>query len=110
MKLMVREFRKRANMTQAALAADLNISRNTVWNWENGAAMPDAEQLWNLAVALGCTPNDLLGWADDVPEVAANYRQLNRANRSMVDAMAHSLLVTQQVEEIAASRAARRSA
>ena len=110
MKLMVKEIRKAAHMSQQELADKIGANIKTIWNWENGATTPDVEQLWNLAVALGCTPNDLLGWVDDVPPVISTYNQLDAGKREMVDTMAQSLLLTQQVEELQASSAARRSA
>lgn len=55
-------LRKEKGLTQGELAEIIGVSPKTVWNWESGKSYPDAEQLWNCAEALDCTPNDLLGW------------------------------------------------
>ncbi|WP_306792715.1 helix-turn-helix domain-containing protein [Collinsella ureilytica] len=48
-------------------AAKIGVNRYTYRSWESGAAMMNAEQVWNCAVALKCTPNDILGWYDAHP-------------------------------------------
>ena len=108
--LQLRQIRGDAGLSQQALAKMVGVRQTTISSWETGTTSPDAEQLWNLAVALGCTPNDLLGWVDDVPPVVDVYSKLDAGKREMVDTMAQSLLLTQQVEELQASSAARRSA
>ena len=65
MELNIRAMRKKAGMTQADLAEAMGVNLSTVGNWEREITVPDAEQIWNCAVALGCTPNDLLGWEPD---------------------------------------------
>jgi len=86
MELNIRGMRKRANMTQGELAAAIGVNLSTVGNWERNITCPDAEQVWNCAVALGCTPNDILGWNEQPPdngesldsqerEIVSNYRQ-----------------------------------
>ena len=39
------KLRQRLGMSQAAMAADLNIPKNTLSRWETGATVPDALQL-----------------------------------------------------------------
>ncbi len=41
--------RKRAGMSQEALAAQLNISRQAVSRWETGEAVPDTEKIIQLS-------------------------------------------------------------
>ena len=65
MEMNLRRVRKKSGMTQGALAEALGIDIKTVGNWERGNSFPNAEQLWNCAVALGCSPNDILGWNED---------------------------------------------
>lgn len=48
-------------------AKKIGVNKYTYRSWESGAAMMSAEQVWNCAVALGCTPNDILGWYEDHP-------------------------------------------
>ena len=49
-------------------AKKLGVNKYTYRSWESGAAMMNAEQIWNCAEALGCTPNDILGWYEEHPK------------------------------------------
>ncbi len=68
MRLKLREMRKSLNISQTEFAKMIGASLRSVGAWERGENTPDAEQIWNCSVALGCTPNDLLGWYDDHPK------------------------------------------
>lgn len=52
--------RKEAGMTQQQLADKLNISFQAVSKWENGNAYPNVEILYDLAMALHVTTDELL--------------------------------------------------
>lgn len=67
MMLKLAEYRDKSPYTQAELAEIAGVSPKTEWNWEQGKSFPNAAQLWDMAVALNCTPNDLLGWYDTHP-------------------------------------------
>lgn len=71
MNLHLRELRKAANFTQTDLARKIGVDLKTVSNWEIGNTVPNCEQLWNCAVALDCTPNDILGWYETHPQETA---------------------------------------
>lgn len=45
----IRESRKKKGISQEALASGLNVTRQTVSNWENGKAHPDIETLKSIA-------------------------------------------------------------
>lgn len=62
MNFRLRNLRKASKMTQLELAQSISVDIKTIGNWERGETVPDAEQIWNCAEALGCTPNDILGW------------------------------------------------
>ena len=70
MELKIRELRKKSHMSQADLAKAIGASLRTVGSWERGESLPNIEQIWNCAVALGSTPNDLMGWYIDHPQEA----------------------------------------
>lgn len=67
MKLKIKEMRKNLHISQAEFADKVGASLRSVSAWERGETIPDAEKIWNSAVALQCTPNDVLGWYDDHP-------------------------------------------
>ena len=55
-------------------AKKIGVNKYTYRSWAAGAAMMSAEQVWNCAVALGCTPNDILGWYEDHPREDSGER------------------------------------
>lgn len=83
MKLNIRAMRKKAGMTQSELAKAVGVNLSTVGNWERLITCPDAEQVWNCAVALGCTPDDILGWREDHPADSQGER-LSSEEREIV--------------------------
>lgn len=51
--------RKAAQLTQAELAAILNVGQSAIAAWERGAACPNANKLPIIAEALKCSIDDL---------------------------------------------------
>ena len=58
----IRAERARADMTQDELAERLGTTKTTVSLWESARQVPGGDKVCAIAVALGCTPNDLFGW------------------------------------------------
>ena len=52
--------RKRAGMSQENLAAELNVTRQTISNWEAGKSLPDIEMLKRLSEALAAPIEKLI--------------------------------------------------
>ena len=52
MKMNIREYRKRAGLSQEALAAKVGVGRTAVTFWEAGVQYPSADKLPKLAAAL----------------------------------------------------------
>lgn len=77
MELRIRELRKAKGMSQTELANAVNVSLRSIGSWERGENTPDAEQIFNLAKALECTPNDILGWAK--PKLTDSERHVKDA-------------------------------
>lgn len=73
MKLQLRDIRKKSRVSQEELAKKVGVSSRAVGAWERGENYPSAEQIWNCAVALGSTPNDLMGWYIDHPQEATQH-------------------------------------
>lgn len=68
MNVQLMKLRKAAGFSNRNDFADkIGVNRYTYRSWESGTAMFNVEQLWNLAVALGCSPNDILGWENEEP-------------------------------------------
>ena len=58
----LRAERARRDMSQSELADAAGINLATVSHYEDGSYVPGGDKLCLLAGALGCTPNDLIGW------------------------------------------------
>lgn len=55
------EYRKKNGMSQQDIADRLDISDNTVSQWETGARRPNIDMLIRLTEIFGCTADELLG-------------------------------------------------
>lgn len=59
----LRRFRDKKGLTQMKLALAVNLGPAAISNFETGRENnPTSETLADLSVALGVTPNDLLGF------------------------------------------------
>ena len=56
----LRRLRKRAGLSQDALAEKLSVTRQTVSSWERGNSYPDLDMLVHISDALATDPNELL--------------------------------------------------
>lgn len=56
--------RARNKMTQSDLAMAIGVASATVSAYERGLMMPSVEKIHAMSEALGCTPNDLMGWKE----------------------------------------------
>ncbi|MGI8403769.1 MAG: helix-turn-helix transcriptional regulator [Thermomicrobiales bacterium] len=55
----IRELREAVGLTQAQLAARLNCTPSTVYNWERGRNEPKASQLRAMAILFGVSMDDI---------------------------------------------------
>lgn len=56
----VKLYRKKCGISQESLAAQLNVTRQTVSNWETDRSYPDLDMIVRLGQALGTDVNSLL--------------------------------------------------
>lgn len=61
-------FREQAGLSQEQLAEALGVSRQTVSNWENDRATPDAYKFGRLCELLGVGAEELLGTSPSSPQ------------------------------------------
>ena len=57
---MIKQFRKKAGLTQPELAQLLGVSFSTLRRWEAYGGQPRADELRKLCEVLGCSESDLL--------------------------------------------------
>ena len=58
----LRAERGRCDVSQSELADTTGINIATISQYADGAYVPGVDKICALANALGCTPNDLIGW------------------------------------------------
>lgn len=61
----IRKRREAKELSQDALARQLNVTQSAVAKWENAESLPRADMLPKLARVLGCSIDDLFGAPDD---------------------------------------------
>lgn len=61
----LKDCRRDANMTQAQLAAMLNVSKTTICQWETHKQEPSLEDVVSIARIFQVSANYLLGVAED---------------------------------------------
>ena len=97
MNLLIKEMRKQAGFTQRDLAKKLGVEWRTYGAWERGENAINVEQLCRICDALGCTPNDLLGWKKPTQEDPAEqalldaYRDSDPDKRRILQGMTNLL-------------------
>ena len=77
-------MRKQANLTQAQLAAALNISEQSVSKWENEQSSPDIGMLAPLAAILKTSVDYLLTGKENVRYVELSPYDLCRTDKQVV--------------------------
>ena len=100
----VRHYRTLRKIEQKELARQLNITPNSVSNWECGRSRPDVSLLPELCRVLEITPFELMGMHNPVVYSEHErlhmdkYRKLAGRDRYLVDNMMDSMLVMREAE------------
>lgn len=86
---IIKDLRKKQDITQEKLAAYLNISYQAISKWENGTALPDITLIPQIANFFGVTSDEFLGMKDSVEteelKEYENVYQQNNQNGRMLD-------------------------
>jgi len=72
----IASYRKRARLTQAALAEKINYSDKAVSKWERGESIPDLPTIVQLAELFEVTVDDLLVDPNALPENGGKVEQI----------------------------------
>ena len=95
---ILKEYRKKAGISQKDLAEMMDVSRNTVINWEADKNKPDYDTLPELCAVLGLSLTDLFGVQRDTvlspleERLIRNFRLLTPSSMSVVDKMISAML------------------
>ena len=68
----IRNFRKKNDLTQEALADRLGVTYQSISRWENGTTYPDLELIPAIAEVLAVTVDELLG----MPQIEKEKRAI----------------------------------
>lgn len=98
----IRRYRMAENLTQSQLAEMMQVTRNTICNWEAGRRRPDIEALPLLCKALGITYYEFFGDAvslsrDDL-NLIERYHDLTNDNQFVVSRMINTMLEVQDTQ------------
>ena len=109
---LIQSARKKAGLSQQALADQLGVVRNTIFFWESDRRRPDHEIIPRLCEILSLTPNELYGIYEeeegirenraetpDEKQILSLYRSLHKANQESVPPILTSLLRAQEAAE-----------
>ena len=73
----IQKLRKQANMSQEQLAEKIDVTRQTISNWELGETAPNPEQLKKLSKELNISIDKLLDNVVDTKEETTRERNNN---------------------------------
>lgn len=69
---LLKQERKKMNLTQADLAEQLNVSRSVISNWEIGRNYPDIQTIIDISNVLGVSLDYLLNEDQKIMEAVDN--------------------------------------
>lgn len=81
------KMRKEHNLSQEQLAEKLNVSRQTISNWENGKFYPDIDGLVNLSKCFNVSLDNLLSNDDKVLDYLKESTDIVKSNRNVLNAI-----------------------
>ena len=77
------ELRKSKKLSQEELAEKINVSRQTISNWENGRFYPDIDALVKLSKYFNISIDDLLNCDDKVIEYLKESTDVVKSNKHL---------------------------
>lgn len=95
---LIKERRTKAGLTQGELAGRMNVTRNTVVNWEADKSKPDHSLIPVLCGILGVKPHELFGMepegglSEAEERVVSGFRALSPAGRRIADKLINAML------------------
>ncbi|MBP3597780.1 MAG: helix-turn-helix transcriptional regulator [Clostridia bacterium] len=87
------EMRKKNNLSQEQLAEKLEVSRQTISNWENGKFYPDIDALVRISRYFNISLDDLLSYDDKVLDYLKESTNVVKSNRKLLYAIILNILL-----------------
>ena len=92
----IAKLRKKHGMTQLQLAQRLNISDKTVSRWENGSALPDANNIFQLSKLFGVTADYLLNDDQDKTDDPQKQKDVFNKKRDIISLLTNIAIYPEQ--------------
>ena len=80
-------MRNEKSLSQEQLAEKLNVTRQTISNWENGKFYPDIDSLVNLSKFFNVSLDDLLSYDDKVLDYLKDSTDIVKSNKNILYAV-----------------------
>lgn len=93
----IREYRKRAGLTQAQVAQRMGIRQGTLTQYENGRRNPKYETLERIAEAIGCDVFDLVDYYDPRETELVEVIEEDDIDREINEHIGYLLLLEQHL-------------
>ena len=87
------EMRKNSKLSQEQLAEKLDVTRQTISNWENGKFYPDIDALVKISKFFNISLDDLLKYDDKVLEYLKDSTDVVKSNKKLLYAILLNILV-----------------
>ena len=84
---------KEKNLSQEQLAEKLNVTRQTISNWENGKFYPDIDSLVNLSKFFNVSLDVLLSYDDKVLDYLKDSTDIVKSNKNILYAVLLNILL-----------------
>ena len=86
-------MRNEKNLSQEQLAEKLNVTRQTISNWENGKFYPDIDSLVNLSKFFNVSLDVLLNYDDKVLDYLKDSTDIVKSNKNILYAVLLNILL-----------------
>lgn len=87
------EMRKNSKLSQEQLAEKIDVTRQTISNWENGKFYPDIDALVKISKFFNISLDDLLKYDDKVLEYLKDSTDVVKSNKKLLYAILLNILV-----------------
>ena len=89
----LKEARLNRDLTQEVIAEKLNVSRQTISNWENEKSYPDIISVIELSNLYSISPDDLLKGDDAMMEHLQESTNVVKSNQKLLRAIILNIIV-----------------
>ncbi len=87
------ELRKSKKLSQEQLAEKINVTRQTISNWENGKFYPDIDALVRISKYFNISLDDLLNYDDKVLKYLKDSTDVVKSNKHLLYAILLNIVI-----------------